>query len=92
MIRNTTIDYILLLGSHGQDPKLLGAIKDVIDRCGNIDPSILDRYMAYRSSPDDETSALFAAARGAAVNARVGMETDLKACDEPPWCETQSEL
>jgi hypothetical protein len=88
VIGNTTIDYILLLGSHARDPKLLGAIKGVVDRCGNIDPSILDHYMAYRSSPDDEASELFAAARGAAVNARFGMETDWESCDEPPWCET----
>jgi hypothetical protein len=88
VIGNTTIDYILLLGSHARDPKLLGAIKGVMDRCGNSDPSILDRYMAYRSLPDDEASELFAAARGAAVSARFGMETDWKACDEPPWCET----
>ncbi|QKX60477.1 uncharacterized protein TRUGW13939_07622 [Talaromyces rugulosus] len=86
VIGNATIDYILLLGSHARDPELLGAIKGVLDRCGNIGPSIVDRYMEYRSSPDDETSALFAAARGAAVNARIGMETGWKACDEPPWC------
>jgi hypothetical protein len=92
VIGNSTIDYLILLGSNAQDPNLLQAIKNVIDSRDDIDLSILDRYTAPLSSGDDQNRELFTAARQTAIEARFGMKTGFHACIDPLWCGEQSEL
>lgn len=92
VIGNSTIDYLILLGSNAREPDFLQAIKDVIDSREDIVLSVLDRYTASLSSGEDQDRALFTAARQTAIEARFGMKTGFHACIDPPWCGKESEL
>ncbi|KAL2813981.1 hypothetical protein BJX63DRAFT_207085 [Aspergillus granulosus] len=87
IIKGEPVDYVLLLGSHSQDPTLLNALKEVIDHHNNIQLSVMDRYLL----PDldlqqDKNRLLFYGARAAAAIARVGIETNFEYCWQPDWC------
>ena len=81
-IENEKIDYLMMLGSHAMDPDLLRVIKEVFEARGNMKPWM--RYLAQLRDPDEH---LFAAARGAAETARVGMVNGFDACWVPDVCE-----
>lgn len=84
VIGTRTVDCLLLLGSHAPDPSLLQAIKDVVQRHQESDPSIPNCCMLSVSQGEgDEDSPMFTAARRASEVARIGMETGSFMWKEP---------
>ncbi|KAL2785091.1 hypothetical protein BJX66DRAFT_68086 [Aspergillus keveii] len=84
-IADAPVDHILLIGSHAREVSLVEALARAIERSGDIDPSLLDRYQA-NASEDDRREELFGSANQATWSARWGMKSGYSFCIVPDHC------
>ncbi|KAL2802613.1 hypothetical protein BJX63DRAFT_414697 [Aspergillus granulosus] len=91
VIGDAAIDYVLIIGSHAREGDLLQVLQNVITGHGNIDPSVLDRYVQGPAFKENKEADLFASAGQAAVLARFGMQTGYEACLVPDHCPVDDE-
>jgi hypothetical protein len=84
-----TVDRVMFLGSDARDKKLRDIVRDVVERHTPGDELKILGVDADADDGSDET--LFAAARGAAMVARLGMVDGFDACIVPDRCERELE-
>jgi hypothetical protein len=91
VIRKTLVDYVLVMGSHAREARLLRVLQDIVADHVNINASVLERYVQGPASKEEREADLFAAAGQAAVSARWGMQTGYIDCIAADDCPVDDE-